>query len=117
LSAGNCDWWYWNGGLVVFVLHAWRYCWWLIRWVWLSWSKYWGHPVKLAGWSPPHLTHFGGELAGFVQSFDACCWSHFIHLEGRPQKLEECPKDWQLKHWRTGHEFLYFSHLIIQWHS
>ena len=74
--------------------------------------------MKLAGCSPPQLTHFGGgELADFGQSFDACCWSHFTHLGGRPQKVEECLKDWQLKHWRMGREFLYFSHLTIQWHN
>jgi hypothetical protein len=32
--------------------------------------------VKLAGCSPPHQTHFGGELVVFVQSLDACFWSH-----------------------------------------
>ena len=63
--------------------------------------------MKLAGCSPPQLTHFGGELAGFAQSFDACCRSHFTDLGGRPQKVEECPKDRQLKHRRMGRVFLY----------
>jgi hypothetical protein len=28
---------------------------------------------------------FWGEPMGFVQSFDACCWSHLTHFEGLPQ--------------------------------
>jgi hypothetical protein len=48
-----------------------------------------GQPEKLAGWSLPQLTHFGGVPKGFVQSLDECGWSHLTHLDGLPQKLEE----------------------------
>jgi hypothetical protein len=80
---------------------------------------YWGQRVKLAGCSPPQFIHLGGGggRAGFGQSFEAGCGSHFTYLGGRPQKVDECPKDWQLKHWRMGREFLYFSHLTMQWHN
>jgi len=63
------------------------------------------------------INAFWGEPAGFVLSFVACCWSHFTQFGGRPQKLEECPKYWQLKHCLMGREFWHFSHLIMQWHS
>jgi len=43
----------------------------------------------LAGWSPPQLVHFGGVLAGFVQSLDAWDRSHLTHFDGLPQNLEE----------------------------
>ena len=38
----------------------------------------------------------GGESDRLGQSFVACCWSHLTHLGGRPQNVDECPKDWQL---------------------
>jgi hypothetical protein len=63
------------------------------------------------------MTHFGGELVDLVQSLDAWFLSHFTHLEGLPQQLDEWPKNWHLKHCRTGREFLNFSHLIMQWHN
>ena len=41
--------------------------------------------MKLAGWSPLHLTQVGGVPVGFVQSFVACGWLHLTHRGGLPQ--------------------------------
>ena len=38
-------------------------------------------------------------------------------LGGLTTEVRWKAKDWQLKHWRTGLVFLYFTHRIMQWHS
>ena len=85
----------WTAGVVGFAMCACSLCKKLSCW-------YEGLSVKLAGWAPPQLTHFGGVPIFFFNSRFACCWSHLTHQGGLPQKLDEWPEDWQLKHWRQA---------------
>ena len=101
----------WTAGVVGFGR---RGCLWCKK---LSCCWYEGQSVKLAGWAAPQLTDFGGVPMGFLDSRFVCRWSHLTHTGGLPQKLDEGPKDWQIKHWRRGLVLLYFSHHKMQSHS
>jgi hypothetical protein len=105
LKAGKWACLKWKAGVVTFGRHSCRWC------RFSCWYE--GQSVKLAGWAPPQLTHFGGVPMGCLHSRVTCGWLHLTHFGDLPQTLDDWSKDWQLKNWCTGLLFLYFSHRMM----
>ena len=76
-----------------------------------------GATSEFALCSPPQLMQFGGSRLVCCNLSRRAVGRIWRTWGGSTAVGWWVPKNWQLKHWRMGREFLYFSHLSMQWHS